>query len=145
MKRLILVLALLVCFSWISTASVEVTLLEPTQYVRTKGKPNAYENTFPGVIGEAILIVTNGDGDGKKRISRAVIWVNGEEVLGTSDFNQKLGELTVQIGIQQDSTIRVELRSKPGSYLTVEVNRAMEVDAGKSIGPGSFAEDDELP
>ena len=134
MKKVTLITLLLLLGIFISTSfAVEVTLLEK-EYVRTKGQPNDYLDTFPGTAGEGTLIITNGDEDGKHRISSAVIIVNGEQVVGSNQFNQKINDIEVPIDVIEDNTISIELRSKPGSYLSVQVVQEIEAEAAAVIG-----------
>jgi hypothetical protein len=115
--------------------TVEVTLIGPKQYIRTNGKPNIYTNTFPGRVGQGKLIVKNGEGSGANRISSAIVKINDTQVLGTQDFNQNVYEIGVATSLMEHNTITVELRSKPGSYLTIEVKQEIIADGAKVIGP----------
>ena len=49
----------------------------PKKYIRTKGKPNVYTETFETTPVAGILNVKNGEEDGSHRISSALIFVNG--------------------------------------------------------------------
>jgi len=127
----ILLLGLFICNSY----AVEVTLLGPEKYLRTKGKPNVYTGTFPGRTGVGIIKVMNGDANGKNRISSAVILINGTEILGSNDFNQFVYNLEVPVNLEENNTISVELRSKPGCYIWVQVNQEIEAEGAGVIGP----------
>jgi len=122
--------------SFISNTSntVEVTLLGPKQYSRTAGKPNIYKDSFPGRFGEGKLIIKNGDESGSNRISSAIIGINGNQIFGPSDFNQNVYEKELPIGIKENNTISVELSSKPGSYLTIEIKETVEGVAAGVVG-----------
>ena len=80
-KRSIFTLSLLLCVFLGTSFAVEVTLFGPNQYLRTKGAPNQFSDTFPGILGDGKLIIQNGDENGKHRISSATIKLNGEVVL----------------------------------------------------------------
>lgn len=122
MRKKMMVLTFVLLFVFIGTASaVEVTLLGPKEYLRGKGEPDVYTNTFPGMEGEGKLIIKNGDESGKHRISSAVILVNGQQVLGPDDFNQNIYHIEAPVSLAENNSISVELRSKPGSYLTVQI------------------------
>ena len=103
----------------------EVTLFGPNQYVRLGGAPDVYTNSFTGIPGAGKLIVKNGNQIGDKRIedaiSGAVVKVNGEVIFGPSDFNQNIYYLEADIDLLESNTLYVELMSKPGSYITLEV------------------------
>jgi hypothetical protein len=120
--------------------TVEVTLLGPKQYIRTNGKPNIYTNTFPGRVGQGKLIVKNGEGSGANRISSAIVKINGTQIFGPNDFNQNVYEEELSIALVENNTISVELRSKPGSYLTIEIKQQLVAESGAVIGAegGSF-------
>ncbi|MGD9241590.1 MAG: hypothetical protein PVG69_16295, partial [Desulfobacterales bacterium] len=85
------------------SAATETTLFGPNQYMRTKGKPNLYTGTFLGIKGEARLIVINGDKGRKNRISSARISVNGEQILGPSDFKQRVYRLEAPVNLEQEN------------------------------------------
>jgi hypothetical protein len=105
----------------VKSFAAEVSIFGPKQYVRDNGKPVQVTDSFPGVAGEAKLIITNGDANGKNRVSSAIIKINGTEVITPNHFNQQIGNIEKPIQVNEQNTITVELRSKPGSYLTVEI------------------------
>jgi len=147
MKKSFLITSILLLGLFISSSyAVEVTLLGPQKYLQTKGKPSVYTDNFPGRTGVGILKVMNGDANGKNRISSAVILINGVEILGPNDFNQNAYNLEVPISLEENNTISVELRSKPGSYLWVQVNQEIEADCAGVIGPegGTVITSDEM-
>jgi len=127
-KSLIIISLFLLGFCISSSYAVEVTLLGPKTYLRTKGKPNVYTDTFPGRVGEGTLVIKN------NRVSSAIIKINGVQVMGTKDFNQKVYDFEIPIGLLDSNTISVELRSKPNSYLSIEIEQEIEAEAGAVIG-----------
>ena len=70
------------------SAAVEVTVLGPKQYLRTKGQPDAFTDSFAAVAGTGTLIVKSGD-DEKHRVSSARILLNGKQIFGPRDFKIK--------------------------------------------------------
>jgi len=133
-KWFLLILALLFFLlgSFVSVSNaVEVTLLGPNQYVRSGGDVDVYTETISGeqIAGEATVIVLNGKPSGEdkvkkdnlQRVSDATLYLNGVEFLGSSNFNKNVYEITVMVTLLVDNSLTVELRSAPGSYLTVEV------------------------
>ncbi|MCC6808315.1 MAG: hypothetical protein IT381_12905 [Deltaproteobacteria bacterium] len=104
--------------------SAAETLYGPVSFVRRGGAietfPYHYETTATAA---AILCVTNGDGDGSQRVSAAVIGHNGEPVLGPSAFGAETAETAAPLIAQLVNDGTVELRSAPGSYLTLKIVR----------------------
>jgi len=99
-----------------------VTVFGPEKYIRTTGKPNVYLDTFAATAGTAQFIILNGEENGQKRVSSAIISLNGTEIFGTRDFNKNVYRLQKSIELtQMTNTLRVELRSKPESYLHIEI------------------------
>ena len=127
MKKAVLIILPLFLGLFVSTSFAgEVTLFGPKEFLRTTGKPNVYTDTFSAAPLEGKLSIKNGDEDGEHRISSALISVNGEQVFRPNDFNQQVYRLEAPVNLAEDNSIRVELRSKPGSYLTVQVTRKEE-------------------
>lgn len=134
MKRFILIATFLLIglFASMSFAS-EITSFGAKQYVRTTGKPNVYNDTFPGIVGQGKLIIKNGDASGKNHVSSALIAVNGQQILGPNNFNQQVYDLEVLVNLAEGNSISVELRSKPGSYLTIQVVQEVEGEAATKL------------
>lgn len=128
MKRLTSVALFLILSFLFSTHlhAVEVSVFGTEQYNRSKGAPNEYTDSFPALAGEAVIEIKNGDDAGKNRVSSARIHINGQQVFGPSDFNQKVSSLTKTIDLVAQNFISVELQSKPGSYLSVKIMQDAE-------------------
>jgi hypothetical protein len=126
-KVFIIAMALILGICITAASAVEVTRFGPKQYNRTTGKPNTYTDTFSasGSIGGGKLIVENGAANEDNRVSSAVISLNGKEVFGPSAFNQNVGHLEAPLNLLDTNTLAVELRSKPGSYLTIRVTQGI--------------------
>jgi hypothetical protein len=138
MKKQILITAVFLLGLFIRMSlAVEFTLLGPSKYLRTRGKPDVYNDTFCGTIGQGKLILTNGTSDGKNRTSSASILINGQQVLGPSDFNQQVYKLEVPINLIENNTISVRLASAPESYITVKITEEVPADATASGVIGS--------
>jgi uncharacterized repeat protein (TIGR01451 family) len=105
-------------------ADAGVSIFGPKKYIRTTGKPDVYRDEFSSRPGMAKLVVLNGEADGRNRVSSALIWVNGLLILHPSDFNQNIYRLERSIHLPHDNRLIVELRSKPGSYLRIEIQVA---------------------
>jgi RHS repeat-associated protein len=93
----------------------------PERFNRTNGSPNVYSRTIAGHAGSAILRLVNGDGQGTDAVSSATITIDGQQVFTPPQFNQQVHTLSVPITLAASSTLRVELRSSPGSYLTLSI------------------------
>ncbi len=126
-KTLTITLCILLSLFLGTASAVEVTVFGPKQYLRTTGSPDVYTDTFPWPEGEGMLIVKNGQWDGEHRITDAIssasVVVNGQEIFGTSDFNQQVYSLEAPINIAESNSILVELASNPGSYITIQVTQ----------------------
>ena len=94
----------------------ELTVFGPKKYIRTTGKPNVYTDSFSSTAKTATLVVLNGEANGRNRLSSAIILVNGVEVLGPSDFNQKVYRLEKTIDLVPTNALTVELRSVPQGF-----------------------------
>ena len=67
-----------------------------------------------------MLKIKNGNEDGTKRISSAIIKIDGKEIFGTKDFSLEVDYLEKEIfGLTEKSDIEVELRSEVGSFIDV--------------------------
>lgn len=118
----------------------------PITLEREKGKPEIQTFSFSvqdTVNSSYVINVYNGDqqdcdnrehkgrhrhGGHSGRVSSAKILLNGELVVGPEDFNQQTEQITVPVDLISDNELSVELRSKPGSKLTIEI-------VGETEGP----------
>jgi len=115
-----------------------VSVFGPRKYLRTSGKPVVALDRFSAVAGKATLNVVNGEADGGNRVSSAVITLNGKSVFKTMDFNQNVYRLTASVDLDRQNSLAVQLESKPGSYLTVEI-----VTEGQNTPPVAHAGPDQ--
>lgn len=104
-------------------ASTQATVFGPKTYTRTTGRPNSFQENFSASnLGSSFtLIVQNGDG-GENRIRSGRIILNGVEIVGPGDLNH-LDSIRQPVNLLQNNTLIVELRSAPGSFLTVSIVR----------------------
>ncbi len=94
----------------------------PAVYQRDTAKPVVVDKNFSVTnAGSYILCIINGDAAGNNRISSAVISINGIEVVSPNEFNQQVGTITKPVTLNKDNLISVEVRSSPGSYITVTI------------------------
>lgn len=128
-RRPLCILAILFIFSAIFSPAfaTEVTVFGPTQYVRTTGPPNVYTDTFSALPKEGTLIIENGDEDGKHRVTSALVFINGAQIFAPNDFKQKIYLMEAPVDLSDsNNSILVELRSKPGTYLTIRLIQEAE-------------------
>ena len=104
-------------------ASSQATVFGPKIYTRTSGRPNSFQENFTAtnISSSFTLIVQNGDG-GENRIHGGRIILNGVEVVGPNDFNQP-DSIRKSVTLLENNTMTVELRSAPGSFITVIIVR----------------------
>ena len=107
---------------------IETTVFGPKTYIRGTGEPQTFVDTFPvfNPDGEFRLRVINGEWGGDKRIEDAVssarIFVNGVEIVTTSDFNKTVA--TIDDSVQEifsENIVEVWMASAPESKLIVEI------------------------
>lgn len=117
---LLFILSILTCFLLSSASANYLNPLFSKQYERTKGKPNVYTDIFDAVPGDAVLRVENGSGEQvKTRVSNAEIWLNGVQLFGPADFNNKVRHLEKTVNLTENNSLEVVLKGKPGSFLMI--------------------------
>ena len=138
MKKLSMILIIIFIFglSTVSHVSAEVVLFEGTfergntifeRAIGSKGIGNKGSGTpvsqfenFSGMSGEATLKVCNGAE--AEKISSATISINGNVVVGSSNFNQNVGCIEEAVSLNEGGNILgVLLKSKPGGKVSVEI------------------------
>jgi 6-phosphogluconolactonase len=105
-------------------ASSQATVFGPKTYTRTAGRPNSFQENFTAsnISSSFTLIVQNGDG-GENRIKSGRIILNGVEIVGPSDFNQPMDSIRKSVTVLENNTMTIELRSGPGSFITISIVR----------------------
>jgi hypothetical protein len=119
--RLLATSVVLVLAAFGTCVAAAATTFGPKQFTRVAGPPQTFTETFAGCGAPPCQLVVMNGADGKNRVSSASVSVNGKQVLGPSDFNQKVDRLVVPIALQASDEVRVELKSAPGSFLTVSI------------------------
>jgi hypothetical protein len=119
---LIVVLLAAVLLEPLPNQASEVTVFGPRVYTRDTGKPRVEIDTFTVAIpdGDYTLAVQNGDSPATRGTS-AVIFFNGRQLFAPDDFKKQVPLLTVGVALAEENEIRVELRSKPGSFLIISI------------------------
>lgn len=117
-----LVLATIIMVSIFSPAVMASTIYGPVQFERDSGKPVRVNNSFSldSVHGNQALCIRNGDGV-TNTSSSSLVFLNGKLIVETKDFNQNLGLIQKNISLrpESDHNIEVEMRSAPGSQITL--------------------------
>ncbi|MEW8525378.1 MAG: putative Ig domain-containing protein [Candidatus Thiodiazotropha endolucinida] len=103
--------------------AASLSLLENTTFIRDKGTPKVETIQFDGQPGSQFqLTLYNGGVDNQYcRITSAVILLNDQPVFSPNDFKQKTHQLTQAVDILQINSLSVELRSKPGCAIEINV------------------------
>ena len=104
-----------------NASASDITVFNKT-YIRETGKPQVFTDrfTFSQPDNDFILTVKNGK-NGSFRVSAALIWINGKQVIGVSDFNNQVDLITRAITLKAANEIKVELRSKPGDFISINI------------------------
>jgi hypothetical protein len=95
----------------------------PENFTRANGAPVTVTKTFAVLNPNTTytIVIHNGGMQGQfARILSAEITVNGVAIAGPSDFNQQVDRIQKPVTLRADNTYTVELRSSPGSGITVE-------------------------
>ncbi len=103
------------------SAAVVVTLFDGT-FMRDTAAPVVASKMFRAVSGLATVNLTN------TGISSASIRINGVEVFGPSEFNQKVGNLEKKVTLNEgDNNLTVLLKSRPGGKVRIQIHMPVEV------------------
>lgn len=99
------------------------TVFGPKTHTRTSGPPNAFLENFSvsNTNSSFTLTVQNGAANGNGRISSGEIVLNDAEVVRESDFNQQVALIRRTVTLRASNTLRIRLRSAPGSFITVSI------------------------
>jgi hypothetical protein len=108
-----LTMLLLPCLSFAGT----FTAFGPTTYTRTTGAPVTVSKTF-SILDPTTQYTLHIQDSG---VYNAVISINGRQVLGPSDFDPLRTVIDIPVIVQASSKIDVQLRSSPGSSLTISI------------------------
>jgi len=112
---------------WLLPAAAQDTpAYGPLTFTRDAGPPDTFTASFQhcGSGQQCQIVVTNGNADGSNRITSASISLNGVEIAGPSDFKKHVAQIVKPVSLAADNELIVTLRSKPGSFITVEIECA---------------------
>jgi hypothetical protein len=92
----------------------------PANFERTTNNKNIYFDDFSlnNTDINYTLYIKNGDSE-TNQSSSALISLNGEKVVKTDRFNQKVQLITENVSLQSINELEIEMRSKPGSGITL--------------------------
>jgi hypothetical protein len=101
------------------------TTFAPKDYIRSTSKPVIVTDLFSVLNPDTsyTLHIYNGGKNNQfeGKVSSALISLNGVEVVRPNEFSQNVFHIQKPINLVTDNALEVELRSKPGSGLTIEV------------------------
>lgn len=120
-RRLIASLVLLFVFPLFAD---QVSLVEQHAFTREAGKPFVESVDFaaPDVPGEFKISIYNGGLSQEYfEVSAANVWLNNQLIFTKSDFNQQISYLEQSVTLLELNTLSVEIESKPGSTLIINV------------------------
>ena len=85
------------------------------QFFRGTGKPETVGDSFSAAAGNHVLRIVNGP----RRVSSAVVTLNGSVVAGPQSFGQQVGVIEIPVVLREENQLSVELRGAPGGSLTL--------------------------
>ena len=132
----LLLLSFVICQS-MAYAGV-VSVLGPRTFMRKTGKPFIESASFTVKnrdLPYTLKVYNGGLNSECSRVSSAVITLNGIPVFSPSDFNQQVYILQKQVPVAADNQLQVELRSIPGSCLSVMLEGAGNTSPLADAGP----------
>lgn len=106
-------------------AALSLIVFGPQYYERSTGKPvteTAQFSVEEPDLSYTLHIYNGGAGSHfRDNVSSAVVQLNGEYVVTPDDFNKHTSHIQKPVNLSTDNTIKVELRGKPGSNMTIEI------------------------
>jgi hypothetical protein len=145
MRKTVVIFMLFFVFAFMGVASaIEVEVFNDT-FVRGTGAPVTEFRNFDikGISGPAILKITNGaEDDTYEKVSSSEITVNGDCIFDASNFNQNVVFLESPINLDDNNTLEVLIKGKPGGQIRMQVFKEIAADAAGLISPelGGFIE-----
>ena len=98
------------------------TVFGPETFIRKTGKPVVETVSFTVKNPDTTytLYIYNGETNSEyKRVSSAVVTLNGTTIFDTNDFNQQVSVLKKEVNVSASNELQVEIRGRPGGALTV--------------------------
>ena len=109
----------------------------PRQYTRAAGAPQTFTDTFSRCGSQTCqIVVVNGSPGGANRISSAAIFLNGQQIVGPNDFNQRVDRIVRPVSLADRNELTVRLASNPGGYITVSIECVASPAVLSAAAPG---------
>lgn len=102
------------------TIAIGGNIFGPVQFLRAKGKPKVYTESFRATEGIGTLVVKKGNIKDCHRITGALIKFNGQRVMRPCDFKKKMPHIELPVNLLDENQLEVKLIGKPGSSLTID-------------------------
>ena len=97
----------------------------PESFIRTAGEPVTVTSEFTALSANnacTLTIMNGGLQDGEfEPVSSSIISLNGMQVVGPSEFNQKVTVIEKSVEISTGNELSVEVRGKTGGALTLQI------------------------
>ena len=125
MRRLILVTScFLAVFLYVSLLPLQAragtfAAFGPANYLRQTGGPSTDQTNFSVQNPATIFTLHLTNGQGASAVTSAAVYLNGEMVLGPSNFKKKTTKVEIPVILQLNNTLSVDLRGKPGSNVDI--------------------------
>ena len=130
----------------LATAHSATPVFGPEDFLRSTGKPITVQRSFlvPDPSGAFTLCLDNGGQDDEYGlVSSAEVHLNGVEVVSPSDFNEHVAAVIRPVLVAIDNTLSVQLRSDPGSGVTLQIVPGASCEAGGNTTPLADAGSDQ--
>lgn len=114
------------------------TLFGPESFTRATGAPVTVTRSFDvAAAGTFCIKVVNGDGTNHTANASATISIDGNDVIGPNRFNPNVPVVTARPTVDVGThSLAVTVKSKPGSFIAVEVRFAAEGGAPRDVVAG---------
>ena len=113
-----------------------------SRFESAAGEPVSRELAFSASgYKDFVLAVQNGEADGSRRVSSALLALDGVKILAPSDFNQNVAAIERAISPKADgaSLLAVTVRGNPGGFLHVRVLATPTFNLPPDPGPAGDA------
>ncbi len=126
-----------------------VTVLGPQDAVRTRGKSWVWTRfSVPDRSAPHTLRIRNGGANGEmRRVTSAMVWLNGHLVVSPKRFRHKHAVIEVPVRVRSHNVLWIRLHGKPGSGFTFQIDAKDEkppVISAVEPGDGTVVSDPEV-
>jgi hypothetical protein len=104
-----------------SLFAIEFNAFGPTIYERSKGSPITETKVFGSPVegSDFVLKIDNGNDFDNHRVTSGTIFLNGEQLVGPSDFNEQVEWIERTVSLLYTNELSVKLAGAPGDFLTI--------------------------